>query len=135
MKNKKGLGSLLLSMVICGSLLSACGGNSNTSSKNSGDTEAKAKVAEIVFALPSFNRIPDDLSKVTNAINAITTEKIGVKVDFRLFGPADYAQKVNLALQSGRRWISSPPSDNSPTMYPRARWLRSKSCLPNTAKS
>ncbi|MEK3716609.1 ABC transporter substrate-binding protein [Paenibacillus sp. FSL R7-0333] len=103
MKNKKGLGSLLLSMVICGSLLSACGGNSNTSSKNSGDTEAKAKVAEIVFALPSFNRIPDDLSKVTEAINTITTAKIGVKVDFRLFGPADYAQKVNLALQSGEK--------------------------------
>ncbi|MFD1905097.1 hypothetical protein ACFSQ7_15185 [Paenibacillus rhizoplanae] len=92
-----------MSMVICGSLLSACGGNSNTTSEGSGNTEAKAKVAEIVFALPSFNRIPDDLSKVTNAINAITTEKIGVKVDFRLFGPADYAQKVNLALQSGEK--------------------------------
>ncbi|OKP76201.1 hypothetical protein A3842_18455 [Paenibacillus sp. P3E] len=101
MKNKKGLGSLLLSMVVCGSLLSACGSNSNTSAKNSGN--ANAKVAEIVFALPSFNRIPDDLSKVTNAINAITTQKIGVKVDFRLYGPADYAQKVNLALQSGEK--------------------------------
>ncbi|OKP89836.1 ABC transporter substrate-binding protein [Paenibacillus sp. P32E] len=101
MKNKKGLGSLLLSMVVCGSLLSACGSNSNTSAKNSGN--ANAKVAEIVFALPSFNRIPDDLSKVTNAINAITTKKIGVKVDFRLYGPADYAQKVNLALQSGEK--------------------------------
>ncbi|OKP95214.1 ABC transporter substrate-binding protein [Paenibacillus sp. P46E] len=101
MKNKKGLGSLLLSMVVCGSLLSACGSNSNTSAKNSGNDNAK--VAEIVFALPSFNRIPDDLSKVTNAINAITTKKIGVKVDFRLYGPADYAQKVNLALQSGEK--------------------------------
>lgn len=103
MINKKGLGSLLLSTMICGSLLSACGGNSNTSSTDSASGEAKPKLAEIVFALPSFNRIPDDLSKVTDAINAITTEKIGVKVDFRLFGPADYAQKVNLALQSGEK--------------------------------
>lgn len=103
MKSKKGLGSLLLSMVVCGSLLSACGSNSNTKANDSGNEEANAKVAEIVFALPSFNRIPDDLSKVTDAINAITTKKIGVKVDFRLYGPADYAQKVNLALQSGEK--------------------------------
>ncbi|ULO08998.1 ABC transporter substrate-binding protein [Paenibacillus sp. 19GGS1-52] len=103
MTSKKGLGTLLLSTVLCGSLLSACGSNSNTSSSDSGNTAADAKVAEIVFALPSFNRIPDDLSKVTNAINAITTKKIGVKVDFRLYGPADYAQKVNLALQSGEK--------------------------------
>ena len=30
---------------------------------------------------------------VTAAINAITVPKIGVEVDFRLYGPADYAQK------------------------------------------
>ncbi|MCE3202436.1 ABC transporter substrate-binding protein [Paenibacillus sonchi] len=103
MKSKKGLGSLLLSTVLCSSLLAACSNNSNTSATDSGNTPAKEKLTEIVFALPSFNRIPDDLSKVTDAINAITTEKIGVKVDFRLYGPSDYAQKVNLALQSGEK--------------------------------
>ncbi|WP_438496042.1 ABC transporter substrate-binding protein [Paenibacillus sp. IHBB 3054] len=101
MKSKKGIGTLLLSTALFGSMLSACSNNSNTAT-DSGNP-ADAKVAEVVFALPSFNRIPDDLSKVNQAINAITTEKIGVKVDFRIYGPADYAQKVNLALQSGEK--------------------------------
>ncbi|WP_019909473.1 ABC transporter substrate-binding protein [Paenibacillus sp. HW567] len=103
MKSKKGISPLLLSTVLIGSLLSACSSNSGTSTADSKNAAADAKVAEIVFALPSFNRIPDDLSKVTNAINEITTKKIGVKVDFRLYGPSDYAQKVNLALQSGEK--------------------------------
>ncbi|WP_337098262.1 ABC transporter substrate-binding protein [Paenibacillus sp. YIM B09110] len=100
MNRKKGLKSLVLSAAICGLVLSACSNNSGTSSDKS-EAGNSNKVEEIVFAMPTFNRIPEDLSKVTDAINAITTEKIGVKVDFRLYGPSDYAQKVNLALQSG----------------------------------
>lgn len=98
MNKKKGITALLMSVALAGSLLTAC--SSSNSSSNGNDS---AKVEEIVFAMPSFNRIPDDLSKVTDAINAITVEKIGVKVDFRIYGPADYTQKVNLALQSGER--------------------------------
>lgn len=105
MSRKKGITSLVLSMVLCGSILAACGNNSSDSTSDSQGAAAgtNAKTETIVFAMPSFNRIPDDLSQVTDAINKITTEKIGVKVDFKIYGPADYAQKVNLALQSGEQ--------------------------------
>lgn len=95
--------SLLLTMALCGSVLAACGGNSGESAANSEGKAGNTKVEKIVFAMPSFNRIPDDFSKVTDAINKITTEKIGVQVDFKVYGPTDYAQKVNLALQSGEQ--------------------------------
>ncbi|PQP80172.1 hypothetical protein C0Q44_28765 [Paenibacillus sp. PCH8] len=100
-KNKKLWGSML-SLVLCGSLLAGCGSDTS-SSATTGDGSTQANVEKIVFAMPSFNRIPDDVSKVKDAINAITIPKIGVEVDFNLYGPADYAQKVNLALQSGEQ--------------------------------
>ncbi|RUS45038.1 ABC transporter substrate-binding protein [Cohnella sp. AR92] len=99
MNRKKGMAALLMSVALSGSVLTACSSNSDSASSS----EEGGKVEEIVFAMPSFNRIPDDLSKVTDAINAITVDKIGVKVDFRVYGPADYTQKVNLALQSGEK--------------------------------
>ncbi|MFC4302144.1 ABC transporter substrate-binding protein [Cohnella boryungensis] len=97
---KKGIAALLMSVALGGSLLTAC---SNSDSSSSADGSGSGKVEEVVFAMPSFNRIPDDLSKVTDAINKLTIDKIGVKVDFRIYGPADYTQKVNLALQSGEK--------------------------------
>jgi len=102
MNRKKGMAALLLSAALTGSALTACssGKSDSNSAQGGGDS---GKVQEIVFAMPSFNRIPDDLSKVRDAINAITESKIGVKVDYRVYGPADYAQKVNLALQSGEK--------------------------------
>lgn len=105
MVSKKRLTPLLLSTVVCVAMLAACGKDSEQSPAKSQDAAAgsNAKVETIVFAMPSFNRIPSDLSKVTNAINKLTTEKIGVKVDFKVYGPADYAQKINLALQSGEQ--------------------------------
>lgn len=101
MKHKKGITALLVTAALSGSVLAACG-NSDSSSSSSGAGDS-GKVEEIVFAMPSFNRIPEDLSKVTDAINAITVNKIGVKVDYRVYGPSDYTQKVNLALQSGEK--------------------------------
>ncbi|WP_372635551.1 ABC transporter substrate-binding protein [Cohnella sp.] len=98
MNRKKGLAALCMAAALGGSVLTACSGPNPSS--DGGDS---GKVEEIVFAMPSFNRIPDDLSRVANAINAITVDKIGVKIDYRVYGPADYAQKVNLALQSGEK--------------------------------
>jgi putative aldouronate transport system substrate-binding protein len=95
---KKGINLLLATMLLGGAVLSGCGSKSDSSSQGE-----QGKVEEIVFAMPSFNRIPEDLSHVEEAINAITVDKIGVKVDLQIHGPADYAQKVNLALQSGEK--------------------------------
>lgn len=102
MTKTKGKVLLLLFVMVFSSILSACGKDAGGGEMVSGDGAAK-KTDKIVFAMPSFNRIPDDISQITEAINQITIPKIGVEVDYKLYGPVDYAQKVNLALQSGEQ--------------------------------
>ncbi|MBM6997492.1 ABC transporter substrate-binding protein [Paenibacillus sp. DXFW5] len=102
MKRKQRMVLLLLSAMLCSSILAACGKDSNETKTIPGDGN-DAKVEKIVFAMPSFNRIPDNLGRITDAINEITIPKIGVEVDYKVYGPVDYAQKVNLALQSGEQ--------------------------------
>jgi putative aldouronate transport system substrate-binding protein len=107
---------MLLSIMLVLSLLAACSSNSNSSGNgNSGNTSSNAgsggntskqedaKIETVVFALPTFNRVPDDLTSIEEAVNAITVEKANVKIDLQLFGVFDYVQKVNLALQSGEQ--------------------------------
>ncbi|MGG4552499.1 ABC transporter substrate-binding protein [Paenibacillus humicus] len=104
MRRKKGIVSLLLTILMLSSIVGGCGNSGDSKANSQGDGSGiSAKADKIVFAMPSFNRIPDNINRVTEAINAITIPKIGVEVDFKVFGPADYAQKVNLALQSGEQ--------------------------------
>jgi len=59
---------------------------------------------KVVVAWISFNKIPDDTSVVSDAINKYikkTYPNLNVEVEIQLYGPADYAQKINLALASG----------------------------------
>jgi putative aldouronate transport system substrate-binding protein len=112
---KKGFLKLLVSLILVLSMIAACssnngggsssGGNSSGSSGGSsgGGNSSDAKVETVVFAMPTFNRVPDDLSAIEDAINKITVEKANVKIDLQLYGVFDYAQKVNLALQSGEQ--------------------------------
>lgn len=110
--SKKGVLALFVSMMFLLSTLVACSSNSNNSSGNSSSSGQSggnsgggdsAKVETVVFAMPTFNRVPEDLSDIEEAINKITVEKANVKIDLQLYGVADYAQKVNLALQSGEQ--------------------------------
>lgn len=92
---------LVLFTALVISLLSACGSSSSSDSKKEAGSEGK--VEKVVLAMVSFNRIPDDYSQVVKAINHITIPQIGVELDLQIYGPADYQQKVNLALQSGEK--------------------------------
>lgn len=102
MMRKKKIALLLASVMLSSFFLAACGDKSSGTGTKAGDG-TDVKVEKIVFAMPSFNRIPDDLERITAAINEITIPEIGVEVDYKLYGPVDYAQKVNLALQSGEQ--------------------------------
>lgn len=87
-------------------LLSACSngsGNSKETDAGAGSAQTRPKLEKVVFAMPSFNKIPDDLGSIVDAINQITVKKINVQVDLRLYGITDYQQKVNLALQGGEQ--------------------------------
>ncbi|MDF2652567.1 MAG: hypothetical protein K0Q73_8372, partial [Paenibacillus sp.] len=99
----RGILASMMSVALLGSVLTACSTGNDKSSESTGSKTdgASGKVEKVVIALPSFNKIPDDMSSINDAINKITTKKINVQVDFKVYGPADYGQKVNLALQSG----------------------------------
>jgi putative aldouronate transport system substrate-binding protein len=59
---------------------------------------------KVVVAWISFNKIPDDTTAINNAINqyiAKTYPELNVEIEVQLYGPADYSQKINLALASG----------------------------------
>ena len=102
MKKGKSLLSLFLAMALALTAFSGCGSKSASSgAAASGDSTETQKV---VMYLITFNNIPDDYSQVTDAINNYIAEKYPdahVALDLRLIGPADYNDKIKLAMQSG----------------------------------
>jgi len=99
MKKRVGLrGSLFAAGVMAaGFCISGCSKNGNTSSSSG------KKYDTVVFALMSFNNIPADVSKVEEAVNKFTEPEIGVDVKLKLYGPANYAQQVSLAMTGGEQ--------------------------------
>jgi len=94
----------LLVLALFSLSLAACSKSEGNSSEAGGSNDgSKQKPEKVVFAYLSFNNIPDDLTPIEEAINAVTREKINVEVDLRIYGPAEYEQRVNLALQSGEQ--------------------------------
>lgn len=111
MKKARSILALLLAAALFGSVLPGCGGS--TSNSETG-TAGGGQAQKVVMALLSFNKIPDDYSRVTKAINKLTKAKANVEVDLRLYGPADYTQKINLALASGEQMdLFMPPATES----------------------
>ena len=56
---------------------------------------------QITYAFVTFNNVPDDTSKVEEAINQITRDKIGVEVHLMPLSISEYQQQVSLAVQNG----------------------------------
>jgi len=92
--------SVCLAIVLSLSTLVACSGNK---SGGSGGSSGGSKPEKVVFAYLSFNNIPEDLGDIENALNDYLRDKINVEVELKLYGPAEYEQRVNLALQSGEQ--------------------------------
>jgi putative aldouronate transport system substrate-binding protein len=64
----------------------------------------KKEPEKVVVAWISFNKIPDDMGAVDDAINQYIQKKypgLNIAIDLQLYGPAEYNQKINLALASG----------------------------------
>ncbi len=107
--------SLLLALVLCLSALSACATPAPSSSTD-GNTPSTptADVETVVMYLITFNNIPDDYTRVSDAINehiAKTYPDSNVALDLRLFSPADYDNKIKLAMQSGTQMDLFIPLD------------------------
>ncbi len=112
MKKGKSLLSLFLALALALTAFSGCGSKSASSgAAASGDS---AETQKVVMYLITFNNIPDDYSKVTDAINNYIAEKYPdahVALDLRLIGPADYNDKIKLAMQSGTQMDLFIPLD------------------------
>lgn len=86
-----------LAIALSVATLAACSGNGSEGGGSAGKPE------KVVFAYLSFNKIPEDLSDIENVLNDYMRDKINVEVELKLYGPAEYEQRVNLALQSGEQ--------------------------------
>lgn len=96
MKKLKSLLTILLALALTLALFSGCG--------KSGSTGTTGTPVTVSMALLSFNKIPDDVSKINKAVNdyiAKTYPNANVQLDLKLYGIADYGSKVQLAMQGG----------------------------------
>ena len=98
----------LISLVTAGMLamsLAACG-SSGSGSAAAGGSSASSEPTTVTVYCMSFNNIPEDseVTRVENLMNdylAKTYPDDNIAIDIKLFGPAEYTQKVQLAMQSG----------------------------------
>ncbi len=101
MKNKWVYALLAGTMVVsvCGCSKGADGSNSTSDQSGNADYE------KVTFAYATMNNIPTDegLSSVSEAVNEITREKIGVEVTLKPITLADYSQSVSRSLQGGEK--------------------------------
>ncbi len=118
----KKLLSVGLAMAMCALMLAGCGGNAgsdqesgneSTGGASSGQTESEQSAStgeptKVVFAMKSFNVIPDteNVKRVQDYFNeyvADTYPEANVAIEWKLYGPADYDQKINLMMQGGEQ--------------------------------
>lgn len=98
---------MMLSLVACGGNKGGTLDSSSTESSESTNSvvsnESEKEITKVVYAYLSFNTIPEDLSKVEEAINQITRDKIGVEVELMPLAISNYTQQINLAMQGGEQ--------------------------------
>ena len=105
MKPWKKLVTAILAIAMCVST-SACGNSESSSSQGTAGADSSQtqegnnedlEYDQVVYALWTGNKVPDDCSDVEEAINQITRNEIGVEVTIRPIAAAEYANKVGLA--------------------------------------
>lgn len=106
--------TFLLALLMCLSLLAGCGGGNGTSggsgspagSGGTGGSTGGGDAVKVVMGMISFNNIPEDVSPVEDTINQYIRETYpdaNVELVLKLFGPAEYANKMNLMMQGGEQ--------------------------------
>lgn len=105
----KKLVSVLTALCLSITMLTGCGSTSSGGSNTAtGEQSTGAEPTKVVFAMKSFNVIPDSANteRVQEYFNNYIAEKYpdaNVAIEWKLFGPADYDQKINLMMQSGEQ--------------------------------
>ncbi|MGE5613284.1 MAG: ABC transporter substrate-binding protein [Bacillota bacterium] len=109
--------ALLLAVMLLSGILAGCA-NSGSAGEGSGSGSGAAEktavdkgsaaapqeeVQKVIMAFITFNKVPDDMTRINNAVSKLTREKANIEVELRPYGPADYVQRVNLALAGGEK--------------------------------
>jgi putative aldouronate transport system substrate-binding protein len=106
--------ALLLTIILCVSVFSGCDSSSSSKSAESAGTSTNAEPTTVVFAMKSFNVIPQSTAAITDEVDSYIKKKypdVNIKVEYKLYGPAEYDQKINLMMQSGEQLDIFIPSN------------------------
>lgn len=100
--------AMLLTAVLGVTLLAGCGQGGSSSAAASGGSGAAntAEPTKVVFAMQTFNVVPpaETIQTVADEVNRYIRETypdVNIELEWVLYGPADYAKKINLMMQSG----------------------------------
>ncbi len=134
MKTARRILAFLMAITVLGFVLAGCGGKGSAGTAASLDSGAGSEGTsaskggepeKVVMAMICFNKIPDDMNRINEAISKFTLAKANVETDLRLYGPADFAQKINLALSSGEQMDLFLP----PMTEPLGTWVAKNQLL------
>ena len=115
MKMMKRTLSILLTIVVGIVLLTSCGQSGSSQpavsagGASAGDTQSasdKGEPTKVVFAMQTFNVVPptETIQTVADEVNRYIREtypEVNIELEWVLYGPGDYAKKINLMMQSG----------------------------------
>lgn len=98
----------LLMAILMSLSLAACASPSKSPAGTTEPGQSGAELTTVTLYCMSFNNIPEDkeVTRIENLMNAYMAKTYPddkVAIDIKLFGPAEYAQKVSLAMQSGTK--------------------------------
>ena len=119
--------AILLAMAMCLTALAGCSGEGGDSSSTSGSAASETESGEtaqepvgepqkVVFAMQTFNTVPTvEISQtVADEVNSYIKENYpdaNVELEWQLYGPSDYEQRINLMMQSGEQLDLFIPSN------------------------
>lgn len=96
--------------IVMGISLAACAdkpASQQTPSGGSGGASAQSGTPEkVTFGMVTFNNIPEDVSRIENAVNSYIAEtypEANLEMELKLLGAAEAQQKVNLAMSGGEK--------------------------------
>lgn len=119
--------AILLAVAMCLTALAGCSGEGGASSSTSGSAASETESGEtaqepagepqkVVFAMQTFNTVPTvEISQtVADEVNSYIKENYpdaNVELEWQLYGPSDYEQRINLMMQSGEQLDLFIPSN------------------------
>ncbi len=99
--------SILLTLCLMASMLSACGNNDNDGNTTGGKTQEQSNTSEkgepYTVVMGYIGDAYPDEAKIEDAVNAIIEPKLNAKIDLRQFSWGGYQQELQLTLSGSEK--------------------------------